>query len=280
MHMKHVVFAAALVAMTPVVALADRVVSVGGTASEIIFALGEGERVVGRDTTTTYPPEALALPDVGYIRRLSPEGVMSLAPDLIIMEAGAGPVETMDLLRAASIPMVELPGGFGAEDVAQKIRVTAKALGVAEKGEELAAQVEADFDAAAAEASESATRAKTLFILGMTGGRITAAGHGVSAHAMIELAGGTNVLADVEGWKQVSDEAILAAQPDVIVIMSRGGDHGIPDEDILSHPALSTTPAAQNKAIARVDTRLVLGFGPRTGEAITTLAADLANAVK
>ena len=79
---------------------ASRVVSIGGAVTEIVYALGEEARLVARDTTSNYPPEATALPDVGYIRRLSPEGVMSVRPDLILSEEGAGPPEALKVSGA------------------------------------------------------------------------------------------------------------------------------------------------------------------------------------
>ena len=84
---------AALLAAAPLAAgAAERIVSVGGSVTETIAALGALDRVVARDTTSSWPEEVEALPDVGYVRRLSPEGVLSVAPDLILAEEGAGPV--------------------------------------------------------------------------------------------------------------------------------------------------------------------------------------------
>lgn len=264
----------ATLAATP--ALADRVLSIGGSITEIVFALGEGDRVVARDTTSSWPPEVTHLPDVGYVRRLSPEGVLSVAPDLILSEAGAGPVETLDLLREASIPFIEMPEGFTADAVEAKILAVAEALNVPQKGAELASQVRADFDAART-AAEAATEApkRVLFVLSLAGGRMTAAGTNTSAAAIIELAGGVNAIEGVEGYKQMSEEAILAAQPDVILMMDRVGDHSVSDEDLFAHPALSTSPAAENDAVIRMNGLLLLGFGPRVGQAIRDLSEHL-----
>ena len=80
---------------------ADRVLSVGGSVTEIVYALGEGDRLVARDSTSSFPDSAVKLPDVGYMRALAPEGVLSVNPDLIIAEEGSGPQETIDVLREA-----------------------------------------------------------------------------------------------------------------------------------------------------------------------------------
>lgn len=260
-------------ALTPGSALAERVVSIGGSVTEIVFALGEGDRLVARDTTSTYPAEAQDLPDVGYVRQLSPEGVMAMAPDLILTEAGAGPAETMDLLRQAAIPMVEVAEGYTPEAVEAKITTVADALGVPEKGQELAAFVRAQIDEARAQIG--AERPRVLFVLSLASGRVMAAGGNTSAEAIIELAGGVNALDGYEGYKQISDEAVMAAAPDVVLMMDREGDHAAANAELIAHPAFAATQAAQDERIIRMDGLLLLGFGPRLGEAVSRLAADL-----
>lgn len=98
----------------PAVGTEDRIVSIGGSVTEIVAALGEGHRLFGRDTTSNHPPHVLDLPDVGYIRQLSPEGVLSVNPHLILAEEGAGPPTALDALRASSVRIVEIPMGFDA----------------------------------------------------------------------------------------------------------------------------------------------------------------------
>lgn len=267
--------AALAAALLPGIALADRVLSIGGSVTEIVYALGEQDRLVARDTTSTFPPEVEALPDVGYIRQLSPEGVLSVAPDLIISETGAGPQEAVELLRAASIPFLEMPGGFTPEAVQAKIRAVAEALGVPEKGAALADRVAEDLDAATAAAADLPQR-RVLFVLSTAGGRIMAAGDKTSAEAIIELAGGVNAIEGIEGYKQMSDEAITAAAPEIILMMERVGDHPGIDEDLLAHPAIAATPAARNRSVIRMDGMLLLGFGPRVGEAVAELAEAMA----
>lgn len=258
----------------------ERVLSIGGAVSEIVAALGQEGRLVARDTTTTYPPALSALPDVGYMRQLSPEGVLSVGPDLILMTEGAGPPETLATLRAAGIAMVEVPEGQTPAAVQEKIRVIAAALDVAEAGATLADQLGAEIAAATAQAAaEPGPKPRVLFILGNSGGRLTGAGTGTSAEAMIALAGGVNALEGFAGYKALSDEAIAAAAPDVLLVMDRGASdtsEGVSDDrDYLSHPAIAATPAGQAARVVRMEGMFLLGFGPRTAEAITALHAAL-----
>ena len=249
---------------------AERVLSLGGAVTEIVYALGQDDRLVARDTTSSYPEEAQELPDVGYVRALSPEGVLSVAPDLIIATEGSGPVEAIEVIRSAGVDFVEVPEGFDATSIRQKIEIVADALDVPEQGAALADQVTTDLSEAAT-AGQMDAPPKVLFILSMQGGRIMAAGAETGAEGIIELAGGVNAMAGFEGYKQVADEAVLDAAPDVILMMDRGGDHAASNADILTHPALGLTPAAEAQAFVRLPGLLMLGFGPRTPEAVRSL---------
>ncbi len=252
----------------------SRVLSIGGAVTETVYALGEGHRLVARDTTSTFPAEANDLPDVGYARALAPEGVLSVNPELILAEEGAGPAETIDILRAAAIPFVIAPDGYTGAGVAEKIRVVGDALGVPDRAEALAATVTEDIAAAQALAPETG-RKRVLFVLSTQGGRILASGTDTAADGMIALAGGTNAITGFTGYKQLSDEAVAAAAPDVILMMDRGGDHGAPDEVLLRMPAILPTPAARDGAVIRMNGLYLLGFGPRTGQAVRDLNAAL-----
>ena len=253
------------------------VLSVGGAVTESIYALGAENSLVARDTTSTYPPEAETLPDVGYMRALSPEGVLSVAPALVIAEDGAGPPETIEVLRSAGIPVVTVPLATDADGIAEKIRIVGEALGVPGRAGRLAADVEARVAAARgrAETAAGGTRKRVLFILSTQGGRILASGTGTAADAIIGLAGGVNAARGFEGYKPMSDEAVSQAAPDVILMMDRGGDHAITNELLFAMPALQPTPAAETAAILRMNGLYLLGFGPRTAEAVAELNARL-----
>ena len=275
------ILAALVLALLPAAAASDgadarRILSVGGAVTEIVYALGEQERLVARDATSTFPPESEALPDVGYMRALSPEGVLSVAPDLIVAEEGAGPPETVDLLRAAEIPFVTVPDATDAAGVLARIHAVGAALGVPDKAATLAAQVGADLDAArAAAAAASDAPKRVLFVLSTQGGRIMASGTGTAADSIIAMAGGVNAVTGFEGYKQMTDEAVAAAAPDVILMMDRDGDHAAADAELFAMPAIATTPAAETGAVVRMDGLTLLGFGPRTAEAVSALSEAL-----
>lgn len=249
----------------------DRVLSIGGSITEIVHALGEEDRLVARDTTSLYPKKALNLPDVGYIRRLSAEGVLSVRPDLILALEGSGPPETMDALEAANIPIVMVDEGYTAEAITAKIRTVGKALGVHKKAEMLVAETSEKLIAVLKAGKNISVPKKVLFVLTERGGRIMAAGAETAAASIIDLAGAENVFSHISGYKQIADEAIISAQPEVILMMEPVGGHGKSDDEILNHPAIAATPAGEKARIVRMDGLLLLGFGPRTSIAVTEL---------
>lgn len=265
----------ALLAATPATAEATRVLALGGVVTEIVYALGEQARLVGRDTTSSYPAAVQALPDVGYLRALSAEGVLSVGPSLILSEPGAGPPEVIAVLRASDIAYVELPAGLVAEDIPRRIAAVGAALGVPDKAAALSARVMADLDAARARAAEVTEPKRVLFVLSAAGGQIMAAGDATAAAEVIAMAGGINAATGFTGYKAITDEAVTAAAPDVILMMTREGAHAISADDLFARPALAVTPAAATKALIRMEGLKITGFGPRTAEAILELHAAL-----
>ncbi|MTH77118.1 heme/hemin ABC transporter substrate-binding protein [Paracoccus aestuariivivens] len=261
---------------------AKRILSIGGSVTETIYALGEQSRLIGRDTTSNWPPEATALTDVGYMRALSPEGVLSVSPDLILAEQGAGPPEAVSVLQSANIPYVSVAEQFDAAGVLIKVGEVAEALGVPEKGKALSEKLAADLADAEARAKTVGEPKKVLFILSLQGGRVMAGGEGTSANGIIKLAGAENALTGIQGYKPVTDEAVIKAAPDVILMMQRGnaeadatanGGNSLDaaKQSALAMPAIAQTPAGQSGNIVIMDGLKLLGFGPRTGEAAVEL---------
>lgn len=254
----------------------SRLVSVGGALTEIVYALGEESKLIARDRTSVYPEAASKLTDIGYLRQLSAEGVLSVAPTAMLVIEGSGPVETMDVLKRASVPMIVVPEVFTAQGITDKIKAVGEALGVQEKAAALAAKVEADLKAVETKTSTIKEKKRVLFILSRQGGRFQASGKGTAADGMIKMAGGVNAIDEYQGYKQLTDEALDKAAPDLILLMNTGVDKAMDDHsELLSNPALAATPAGRNKAILTMDGLYLLGFGPRSADAARELSESL-----
>ncbi|MBZ9909995.1 hemin ABC transporter substrate-binding protein [Mesorhizobium sp. BR115XR7A] len=252
----------------------SKIAAIGGSITEIVYALGEERHLVARDSTSLYPKAALDLPDVGYMRQLSPEGVLSVNPTGILALHGSGPKEAVDVLKKTSIPFIEVPEQYNREGILQKVRIVGKAIGVEAKAEVLARALDAKLTAAEKRTASIKERRRVLFILSTQGGKILAAGSETAADGMVKLAGGVNAVEGFSGYKQMSDEAIITARPDVILMMSNAGPP-VSDDEVFGNPSIASTPAGTARKLIRIDGAYLLGFGPRTADAIHDLAVSL-----
>ncbi|EJF81945.1 heme/hemin ABC transporter substrate-binding protein [Bartonella doshiae] len=243
-----------------------RIVSIGGSLTEIVYALGAQDQLVGRDSTSVYPKEALKLPVLGYMRALSPEGVLSLAPNGILLIEGSGPPSTIDILKKTSVPIVIIPENYTRESVIEKIRLVGKALHREEQAAALIEKVSRNFVNNDALLAKVTKPKRVLFIFSVQNGRVMASGTDTAADSMIKLSGGINAITDFKGYKLLNGEALLKSNPDVILIVKHNS-RSTNLEKILAIPAVQATNAAKNHAIKQMDIMYLLGFGPRTADA-------------
>lgn len=247
-----------------------RIVSVGGAVTEILYRLGLENEIVGIDSTSQFPASALKTKaNVGYVRALGAEGMLSLNPTLVLATEGAGPPDTLRLIEQAGVPIVYITDKPSEKGIVQRIRTIAEAVGTEERGAALVEEVERGFSELTLTREEITRPTKALFVLSLQNGRPLVGGRSTTADAMLGLAGAENVASSLEGWKPLSDEGVIAAAPEVIVMMDRGS--GGVAVDPFAFPAFAATPAAANRRLVVMDALYLLGFGPRTPAA----AADL-----
>ena len=166
---------------------AQRVVSVGGDVTEIVYALAAGSLLVGVDTSSQYPEAATSLPKVGYQRRLSAEGVLSLNPTLVLVSADAGPPAALEQIRQADVRVVVLPDSHSVDVAIKKIRAIASAIDKTEKGEALAQKLSDDMQQTRQLLAKVSPRPRVLFIYARGQGTMLVSGKNTSAHAVINL---------------------------------------------------------------------------------------------
>ena len=258
----------------------DRIIPLDGDVAEIVFALGFGEQVVATDLSATYPPDADALPQIGYQRSLNAEPIAAFAPTLLLGTDIAGPPEVLDDLERLGIPLVIVPSNATSTGAAEKITAVAEALGVPDRGAVLAADVQAEIDDAttSAPSRDPAPKVASLYIRGSAARLVF--GEEYNTHWLVEAAGGIDVADElgVTESAEISDEAMIAAAPDVLLVTesgleSVGGIDGLFEQI----PALAQTPAGERRAVIAYDAQLLLGNGPRAGRLLTDLIDDLTN---
>jgi iron complex transport system substrate-binding protein len=269
---------AALIVTRPAPASAapQRIVAIGGAMTEIVFALGEGARVVAVDTTSLYPWRAVApLPKVGYLRQLSVEGILSTKPDLILADVDAGPEDVLDQLKNMGAPVAHFHAEHSVESVVPKIRFVGEALGHKAEAEAMVQGYSADLKTIETAVAALAKKPDVLFLIAVGPSGLRGAGDGTAAGEMITRAGGVNSFAGVNGYKPVSPEASLAANPEYLLMMKQTVEEIGGINAVAMLPALAKLDAAKEKRIVALDGNYMLNFGPRTAHAIRDLAAAL-----
>jgi iron complex transport system substrate-binding protein len=255
----------------------SRIVPLSGDVAEIVWTIGLGANIVGVDVSATFPEELASLPQIGFERQLSAEGILSLNPTVVIGKEQAGPPAVLDQVRAAGVPVVIVSEPQTIEAPAAKIRSVSAALGLADAGEALATKTQTEINTAQAFAATAQSKPTVMFLYVRGGGTQLIGGAGSVADAMIEAAGGIDagVAAGVRGFVPVTAEAMIAAQPDVIVVPESGLESIGGMDALMEVPGIGETPAGKNARIYAYDDLLLLGMTTRTGQIVDQLARDL-----
>lgn len=262
-------------AQTPPHTAPPRIVSVGSALTEIVYALGAEGLLVGVDTTSQFPAAAQALPQVGYMRALSAEGVLSLKPTLVIATTAAGPATTLGQLRATGVDVLVLPDHYDYDSVIAKIAAVGRVTGRQGRADAMIARGRADMAELAKRLAAATAKPRVLFLLSMGGGAPQAAGRDTAADGIIRLGGGTNAIDGYAGYRPLTPEAVIASRADFVLVTRQTVQAMGGLEAVLNQPSLRQTPAGRAGKILQFDTLLLLGFGPRTPQAAQELAMAL-----
>lgn len=259
----------ALLIALPLMASAatERLVALGGDITEIIYALGAGDNLVARDSTSLAPPQAKALPDVGYLRQLNAEGILAMRPDRVLASDQAQPSLALQQIERSGVVVTTIPARNDIDVIDSKIRLVAEATGKQAAGETLRQKVRDELAALPA----TPLNKRVLFILSHSGMNAMAAGQQTGADAAIRAAGLQNAIQGVNRYQPLSQEGIIASRPDLVVISAEGVKAMGGEASLWALPGLAQTPAGRNKQVLLVDDMALLGFSVRTPEALRQL---------
>ncbi|MDY0329486.1 MAG: ABC transporter substrate-binding protein [Thiomonas sp.] len=251
-----------------------RVVSIGGGITEIVYALGAQNLLVGVDTTSTFPAAVSRLPSVGYARLLSAEGILALTPSLVLATAEAGPPAVLQQLRGSGIALQILNADHNFEGLITNIQAVGKAIGHLDAAQSLAAKTTCEWNQVQREVAAAEQHPRVLFLMGFDTARMMVAGQGTAAQAMLDYAGAHNAVRGYSGYRPLTPESLIAARPEVLLTtrqaLEAGGVAGL-----LRQPGMAQTPAGKAQRVVTLDTMFLLGFGPRLPLAVQTLHRDL-----
>ncbi|WP_347565785.1 ABC transporter substrate-binding protein [Nocardioides sp. IC4_145] len=254
---------------------------VHGTLARTVAELGLADVLVGRDVST----QVEGLDDLPLVTQdghdLVAEAILGLDPTLLITDTSLGPWDVVLQVRDAGIPVVVLEPERTLDNVGSLVRGVAEALGVPEEGAALAQRTQREIDDVTAEIARVAPadegqwlRTVFLYVRGQSGVYYMF-GEGSGADSLIEAIGGYDVAEEIgwNGMKPLTDEGLVSAQPDLVLMMSGGLDSAGGVDGLLERlPALAETPAGRHRRFVAMDDADILGFGPATASVLEALA--------
>ena len=250
----------------------SRVVVAGGSIAEILYALEAGGLIVAVDSTAAYLPETSALPSVGYVRNLSAEGILALKPSLILGEHDMGPAEVLNQISSVEVEVKRIEERHSTQGIIDKFICIARVLDKEGAAREILKSQFAEIVTSLEKANvASVDLPRAALILNFVDNQPIVAGANTSGDGLLRMAGAENVFSDVEGWKPLSRELLIAANPEHIVLTERalksiGGLQGM-----LSDPLLASTDALSTDNVHAYGGMSLLGFGLQTLEVALSL---------
>lgn len=252
---------------------AQKIVSLAPSNTEILFAIGAGGQVIGRDSVSDYPEAALAVADIGGgFGELDMEGIIAAGPDLVLA-ADITPPEQVEALRTVGLTVFALPNPTDLPGMFANLRTTATLTGRETETEALIADLESRVTAVT-ETAAAVTEKPLVFyeIDGTDANAPWTSGSGTFVDTLITMSGGQNVGAVLDGaWAQISIEELISQNPDIIIL----GDFtwgGVTPEDVAARDSWQGLTAVQNGAVYTFDDNQVSRPGPRLVDGLENMA--------
>ncbi|MCR9015100.1 heme/hemin ABC transporter substrate-binding protein [Aquiflexum gelatinilyticum] len=253
-----------------------KIITAGGTVTEVVNELGFGDDIIATDITSTYPAKMQALPSIGYRNQIKAEGILALGPDLILAEEGYMSPDVVNQLIAAGLQIrfFEKP-----KDISGTYKIVteiADFLEVPEKGNEIKASIEADMKELGNYLQSQTSKPSMAFVMARGMEMVFVAGEETFAESMGNMAGINYVGKGFNEFIPLTPEALVAMNPDFLLffesgIQSIGGMDGVKNIR-----GIENTSAFRKNQIISMDGQYLSGFGPRVGKA----ALELAKAVR
>ena len=253
-----------------------RIVSLSKHLTEMVFALGKGHDLVAVDLSSTFPDSAKLLKTVGYHRALSPESIIAMNPELVIHSNDIGPENVLPQITSAGLNIKVFGGANTIDSAKLLLKDLGNFFGEENKAESIIKKMDQDL-AIAADSLKALNLVDTPKVMIIHFGRannvyFVMSGRNGVGDKMIKMAGGKTAVYDAKGARQISAEAVAAANPDIIIATDFGFDQmGSMDKFIDGVPGVALTNAGKNKRIVRFEEHDLVYFGPRSGENILKL---------
>jgi iron complex transport system substrate-binding protein len=252
----------------------QKIVSLNGTVSEILVDLGFENNIIGTDVTSNYPESLKSKPKIGHYRNISAEGIIALQPDVVTGLSTEIKPELAAQLKSAGIKLVLFTQDFSPDGTRKLIKDMAAAFGGQQQASILIKKLDTDL-ATANKLNKTTTKPKVLFIYARGAGTMMVSGDNTPLNKIIQLAGGQNAVTGFNDYKPLTSEALIAANPDAILLFSSGMESLGGAAGLLNVQGINQTNAGKNKKFITMEGELLTGFGPRLGQAIAELSQKL-----
>lgn len=251
-----------------------KIVSLNGSVSEILAGLGLEKNIVGTDITSSYPESLKAKPKIGHNKNINAEGVMALQPDLIVgIRKDVKPALEAQF-KAAGVKLLLVDQEYSIAGTKKLIHTLADSLHYSAKGDSMVKALDKDL-ADVKPATDETKKPKVLFIYARGTGTLMVGGKGTQVEQAILLAGGRNAVTEFDDYKPLTAEALVNANPDVILLFDSGLESLNGVAGLLKIQGIKETNAGKNKRFVTMNGELLSSFGPRVGIAIKELAAKI-----
>lgn len=248
----------------------QRIITAGSAITETVCALGDCDKIVGSDKTSTYPESIQNLPSIGYRNGINAEGIISLKPTLIIAEKDYVKDEVLAQLSASGIKLLIIDRKLNVADTKKFIAQIAVELNRQSEGKKLIASIEADIVEANTLLKKASSKPKVLGIYNRGSSTMSLAGKETFSE-ILNYVGAENAFSTVEGYQPLNTEALIALNPDYLLTTAFGLESLGGIDGFLKVPGVAQTTAGKKKQIVSIDSLMLTNFGPRVGKTIKEL---------
>lgn len=252
----------------------QKIISLDAAATEMIYAVGLQDKLIGVDVTSTYPPEVKSVPVLGHTRNIKPEAMLALKPDMIIASDESLQPEVMQQFKDAGIRVFVLKREYTLNGAEQLVKTFCDTLQISENIQD---SILHTMKSETADLSSFNQKPKVLFIYARAGGNLMTAGQNNSVDAFITLAGAENAVQGFDDYKVLSPESFVTANPDVILLFSTGKEALDAQGGLEQIPGYKNSAVQKNNAVIVMDGNLISSFGPRLGTALHAFRSELRN---
>jgi len=251
----------------------QRVVALANGSAEIIASLGYLNILVGRDIAST-SNELKGVPIATAGHQVVAEKILELNPDVLLIDNTTGPATAIDVIKRAGIKVAMIDEAWTLTDIAKKIVAIGEVIGA----QPAAVQLVEKLNSALQDSGKDHPGVRIAFLYLRGGSAIyLLGGQGSGADSLIEHLGAIDVGAQKfkDPFSPITSEALIATNPEIILVMSKGLESVGGIDGLVSLPGISQTPAGKNRAVIAVDDSLLLSFGPRTPDLLRQLSGAI-----